>query len=1102
MHLSEAVRDVFDPGVRRRGEAYVNSRVSDLAVRNETAYASVLGTEPYDVTIFLYPQVPSVEWACSCPFFEDHGPLDPCKHIWATLRAAGEKGALRIDPELAGSIEIMDDDVSEDEEEWDDYWGVPDSVRNTLFPSASRQPSSPLPPMWRRVMYTVRGAMERAPRPEEPVKGEILYGIDVSSPIESHRLMLYVLHHREKKKGGWTKPKSFGTTPRQIEKLPDPRDRHFVTLLHGANSMDEYRRRYDTESAFLLPRELIPILLPRIAETGRLCFWDQYRASDELPRLRYDDGPPWVFELFVRKAPDRECYVVDGRLTRDDVSMPLSEPLLLAKEGWVFTNNSFARLEHGDAFPWIAALRGEGTLDVPLAEADAWFSELLSCARVPPVDLPPELACEFIQGTPSPVLRVSAPPRSSANRGAYFGATLSFDYGEASCYLHAENSRWFDPENRRVIERDKAAEMELKNRLFDVGFRQPKAGNAYSYGQTVHAEVAPRKFAGAIRTLMAEEWHVEADGRKCRVGGAVSVSVSSGIDWFDVEGHVSFDDVSVPLPAVLAALKRGETTIVLDDGTFGVVPEQWLKRFSPLAGAAALDKEGARFARSQVALLDALLAAEANVTCDETFRRLRDELLTFSSVEPADPPEGFVGALRGYQREGLGWLHFLRRFGFGGCLADDMGLGKTVQALAALAGCYRNGGGTSLVVVPRSLVLNWMQEAERFAPQLKVLNHTGTDRRKSTEHLSEYDLVLTTYGTLRRDVTFLREFEFEYVILDEAQAIKNANTAAAKAARLLRGRNRLAMSGTPIENHLGELWSLFEFLNPGMLGTATVFSSVTSGNGANVDGDMRELLSHALRPFILRRTKQQVASDLPEKTEETIYCELAPAQRKLYNELRGYYRQNLLAKVDKTGIGKAKIMVLEALLRLRQAACHPGLIDKKKAGHASAKLDVLLGQLEDVAAEGHNVLVFSQFTSMLAIVRSRLDTRKICYEYLDGRTRNRAERVERFQTDAECGVFLISLKAGGLGLNLTAADYVVLLDPWWNPAVEAQAIDRAHRIGQTRPVFAYRLVAKDTVEERILELQKSKRALADSIITADNSLIRDLSREDLELLLA
>ena len=310
------------------------------------------------------------------------------------------------------------------------------------------------------------------------------------------------------------------------------------------------------------------------------------------------------------------------------------------------------------------------------------------------------------------------------------------------------------------------------------------------------------------------------------------------------------------------------------------------------------------------------------------------------------------------------------------------------------------------------------------------------------------------------------------------------------------------MSGTPIENHLGELWSLFEFLNPGMLGTATVFSSVTSGNGANVDGDMRELLSHALRPFILRRTKQQVASDLPEKTEETIYCELAPAQRKLYNELRGYYRQNLLAKVDKTGIGKAKIMVLEALLRLRQAACHPGLIDKKKAGHASAKLDVLLGQLEDVAAEGHNVLVFSQFTSMLAIVRSRLDTRKICYEYLDGRTRNRAERVERFQTDAECGVFLISLKAGGLGLNLTAADYVVLLDPWWNPAVEAQAIDRAHRIGQTRPVFAYRLVAKDTVEERILELQKSKRALADSIITADNSLIRDLSREDLELLLA
>ena len=306
----------------------------------------------------------------------------------------------------------------------------------------------------------------------------------------------------------------------------------------------------------------------------------------------------------------------------------------------------------------------------------------------------------------------------------------------------------------------------------------------------------------------------------------------------------------------------------------------------------------------------------------------------------------------------------------------------------------------------------------------------------------------------------------------------------------MRARHRLAISGTPIENHLGELWSIFEFLNPGMLGTDTVFKKYASGTGAALDETDRALLAKALRPFILRRTKQQVVEDLPEKTEQTLYCDMEAEQRRCYDELRAHYRDALLRK-DTAELNRSKIEVLEALLRLRQAACHPGLISPNASTEPSAKLDMLLPSIAEVVEEGHKVLVFSQFTSFLAIVRDRLDQEKLIYEYLDGRTRNRAAKVERFQTDPDCPIFLISLKAGGLGLNLTAAEYVYLLDPWWNPAVEAQAIDRSHRIGQTQHVFAYRLICRDTVEEKILELQQKKRDLADAILNADNRVIQN-----------
>jgi SNF2 family DNA or RNA helicase len=672
---------------------------------------------------------------------------------------------------------------------------------------------------------------------------------------------------------------------------------------------------------------------------------------------------------------------------------------------------------------------------------------------------------------------------------------------------HEPGSAVLDRGGRRLLLRDGAVERAAAERLNALGFKPRSYWGRQGFQMAL--ELAPRHLPRVVAELVREGWRVEAEGKLYRQPGAFTIEITSGVDWFELHGTVEFGETTAKLPELLAALRRGENTVLLGDGTYGVLPEAWLRKYGVLAGLGTAARDHLRFGKSQVGLLDALLASLPEARCDATLARAREELRRFEGIRPSDATDGFIGQLRAYQRDGLGWLGFLQQFGFGGCLADDMGLGKTVQVLALLESRReereRNADGArrgpSLIVVPRSLVFNWKQEAARFTPKLRVLDHTGAGRLRPGEHFDDYHAVVTTYGTLRRDAIHLKDVRFDYVILDEAQAIKNAASESAKAARLLRGDHRLALSGTPVQNHLGELWSLFEFLNPGMLGSAAAFG----GNGPGTrlaDGETRAILGRALRPFILRRTKEQVARDLPVKTEQTLFCELDAAQRRLYDELRHHYRASLLGRIGRDGIGRSKIQILEALLRLRQAACHPGLLDRARRDEPSAKLDALLPQLAEVREEGHKALVFSQFTSLLDIVRARVDRAGVRYEYLDGKTRDRPACVERFQRDPDCLLFLVSLKAGGLGLNLTAAEYVFLLDPWWNPAVEAQAIDRTHRIGQTRPVFAYRLIARDTVEEKVLELQDTKRALADAIISADEGLIRTLTREDLELLLS
>ena len=439
----------------------------------------------------------------------------------------------------------------------------------------------------------------------------------------------------------------------------------------------------------------------------------------------------------------------------------------------------------------------------------------------------------------------------------------------------------------------------------------------------------PSGWDQVTKDLVLAGWRVEAEGKLIRPAGEFKLALSTGIDWFDLDGGIDYGGQSVNLPDLLAAARRGETMIELGDGSMGMLPEEWLKKYGMLADLGTAENGALRFNASQAGVLDALLANQPEIQVDAAFEKVRERLRQFEGVVALDSPPGFHGELRPYQREGLGWLDYLQRFGFGGILADDMGLGKTIQVLALLQRrrYRRQAKGPALAVVPRSLVFNWIQEAAKFTPRLKVLDYTGPGRHSLREKFAEYDLIITTYGTLRTDIAELTNFEFDYVMLDEAQAIKNADSQSAKAARLLRARHRLAISGTPIENHLGELWSIIEFLNPGMLGSDTVFKKYASaGTGAGLDAADRILLAKALRPFILRRTKAQVVQDLPEKTEQTLYCDMEAEQRRCYDELRVHYRDALLRK-DAVELNRSKIEVLEALLRLRQAACHPGLIN-------------------------------------------------------------------------------------------------------------------------------------------------------------------------------
>jgi superfamily II DNA or RNA helicase len=597
----------------------------------------------------------------------------------------------------------------------------------------------------------------------------------------------------------------------------------------------------------------------------------------------------------------------------------------------------------------------------------------------------------------------------------------------------------------------------------------------------------------------------QPDGQKRYLFGnsKIDLEVTERNDWFDIYAVVHFGPYKIPFMELRNHILNHKKEFILPSGEIAVIPEKWFSQYGNLLHFAESGHE-LKLRKHHLGLITELAEGElAGIAMNRKLQKLSE----FEEVGNVPMPVNFSGSLRPYQQAGYNWFHFLREYHFGGCLADDMGLGKTIQTLALLQKNKEDteaagGKSTSLLIMPTSLIYNWINEAKKFTPQLKMMVHTGAFRYKSPEVFGNYDVVVTTYGISRIDIELFKSFFFDYVILDESQNIKNPSSKSYQAVKQLKSRFKLILSGTPVENSVNDLWTQMSFINPGLLGSQQFFmNEFVTPIEKKKDEDKARKLQAIIKPFVLRRTKEQVATELPPKTEHLFYSKMSDEQASVYEKVKSEYRNELLKSLEDGTFAQAQMQVLQGLIKLRQIANHPSMIDGEYEGD-SGKFEDVVHTLSNVLDGGHKVLIFSQFVKQLQIYRRYFDEENISYTYLDGSTQNRGEIVKRFQEDEKTKVFLISIKAGGVGLNLTEADYVFILDPWWNPAVEQQAIDRTHRIGQTKNVFIYKFITKDSVEEKILALQQRKLSVARALITTEESFIKTLTAEDIRDILA
>lgn len=588
------------------------------------------------------------------------------------------------------------------------------------------------------------------------------------------------------------------------------------------------------------------------------------------------------------------------------------------------------------------------------------------------------------------------------------------------------------------------------------------------------------------------------ENKKSAHKAGISVQVASGLNWFNVKINAKFGEQTASLEQLQKSIRNKNRYVQLDDGTLGLLPESWIKRLSKFFFGATVMGEDLVIPATHFETVSSLFSEEElNLEVKDKIRNYRERLTNINSIEAVKVPATLQTELRKYQQEGLNWLNFLQEHQFGGVLADDMGLGKTIQVIAfILLLKEKKRDDTHLLVVPTSLLFNWQMELHRFAPTLSCLTLHGSNRVKNSDDFGRYDIILTSYGTLLTDITYLRRFEFGYIFLDESQQIKNPESQRYLAVMMLKSKNRLAITGTPFENNTMDLYAQFSFVSPGLLGNKKYFQDIYSTPIDKFENTRRAVeLQQKIAPFLLRRKKEDVIQELPDKIEQILYCPMGDAQRAVYNAYEKDLRDYLEDKLEDE-ILRNSIHILRGLTQLRQICDDPRLLSADQLqGEGSAKMEVLVEQIQ-LKSPQHKILVFSQFVSMLDLIAIELNKQGIQYEILTGATKNRQIVVERFQKEPSVRVFLLSLKAGGVGLNLTAASYVYLVDPWWNPAVEEQAIDRAYRIGQHKNVQAIRLICPDTVEEKMQKLQKNKKERSAGLVQSGNAFFSSMTRED------
>ena len=820
--------------------------------------------------------------------------------------------------------------------------------------------------------------------------------------------------------------------------------------------------------------------LRRLFEAGKL----MWRGSDaKLKKISLREGD-WDFEPQGMESDDGRLFISGLLRNKEDEILDFS-PLAQSVD---FRAGVICFYGIQGAHKLEKAL-SESHLEINRAESAIWAQEYLGGTKVNQQGLPDLLRYDQSVSTDDLRGRVYFSPAEFKHKNReVLQAELFWLYGEAEVADLSKDAYVSDFRNKLIHQRDRHKEKRLKDLLPALGIEWLGGGPEPGW------KVVPSELPRLVEKFNQRKWQTFAEGKNLRVPRDFQVQLSSGADWLDLEGEMEFDeDTKVSLPDILKQWAEGERFVVLDDGNLGLLPEEWLKNFTALTELGEISMEGLRFHRAQSLLVEKLLSElkEIEVQFDESC--LTKRLEGFAHLDPVKPSQGFLATLRPYQEQSLAWMLFMNELGLGACLADDMGLGKTVQILALLHefNTRQINEGPYLVVAPRSLIFNWQEEVERFCPDFKVRIYAGAGRQKQLRETRKGDILLTTYGTVMRDVELLNKHDFGVCVADEAQVMKNPESMTSKTMRLVQAKFKVGMSGTPIENNLGDLWSLFEFLNPGLLGPFKEFNKIymSPESGDQVLSALRK----TVRPLMMRRHKRDVAPELPAKTEQVIYCEAGAEQRRLYDEMRDYYRQENEA-------GEKKPNMLAALTRLRQASCHIGLVNEEYRYLPSGKLNELMTRLEEIHEMGGKALIFSQFTRFMDIIEAQIKARSWGQTRLDGSTKDRRVPVKEFNEQEPCRFFLISLKAGGTGLNLIAAQYVFLMDPWWNPAAESQAIDRAYRIGQEKAVTAYRLVCQDSVEEKMLELQKQKSNLADAVVDR-GALSGNLSRDDFDYLL-